>query len=99
MKEPRHGVDKRFLRWERDTVESMDGTRVVTTTLVYFTPVPDTGRKRALQFTLVITHNPDQAGDEDFVTGRKMLFDAHLSTFSAASASPGQGDGLGQVHG
>jgi hypothetical protein len=76
------GDDKRFLRWERDTVESMDGTRVATTTVVYFTPVPDTGRKRALQFTLVITHNPDEPGDEDFVTGLKMLFDAHLSTFS-----------------
>lgn len=80
------GEDKRFLRWERESVENVEGTRVATTTVVYFTPVPETGRKRALQFTLVITHNPDEEGDKEFVSGLKMLFDAHLSTFAWVAA-------------
>ncbi|MBH0008879.1 hypothetical protein [Salinibacterium sp. SWN1162] len=78
--------DKRFLRWERDSIERMEGTQVATTTVVYLTPVPDTGRKRALQFTLVITHNPDEVGDEEFVSALGALFDAHLSTFSWSAA-------------
>jgi|SRR5690554_6144636 len=80
------GDDKRFLRWQSESVEKMDGTRVATTTVVYLTPIPDTGRKRALQFTLVITHNPDEAGDDDFVAALAALFDAHLSTFSWSAA-------------
>lgn len=80
------GDDKRFLRWERETTENVDGTRVATTTVAYFTPVPDTGRKRALQLTLVITHDPSEPGDDDFVTTLKMLFDAHVSTFSWSAA-------------
>ncbi|AWB90018.1 hypothetical protein [Homoserinimonas hongtaonis] len=76
------GDDKRFLRWEQDAVENVDGTRVATTTVVYFTPVPGTGRTRALRFTLVLTHDPAQEGDEEFTTGLKRVFDAHLSTFA-----------------
>lgn len=80
------GGDKRFLRWEKDSVESLEGTRVSTTTIVYLTPVPDTGRKRALQFTLVITHSPDESGDAEFVSSLASLFDAHISTFSWRAA-------------
>lgn len=78
--------DKRFLRWERDTVEKLEGTSVATTTVVYLTPIPDTGRKRALQFTLVINHDPNEAGDDEFVGALKSLFDAHLSTFAWSTA-------------
>lgn len=80
------GADKRFLRWDQETSETMDGTRVATTTVIYVTPIPETGRKRALQFTLVITHDPDAAGDEEFVQGLKGLFDAHISTFTWLAA-------------
>jgi hypothetical protein len=76
------GDDKRFLRWEQETIETVDATRVATTTVVYFTPVPDTGRTRALRFTLVLTHDPDAEGDEEFVTALKRSFDAYLSTFT-----------------
>ena len=80
------GDDKRFLRWGSSTVESLDGTRVATTTVLYLTPIPDAGRKRALQFTLIITHNPDEPGDGDFVVGLTTLFDAYLSTFTWSAA-------------
>lgn len=80
------GDDKRFLRWERERVENVEGTSVATTTVVYFTPVPDTGRARALRLTLVLTHDPEQAGDVEFVAGLKMLFDSYISTFSWVSA-------------
>lgn len=80
------GGDKRFLRWEKDSIESLEGTKVATTTIIYLTPVPDTGRRRALQFTLVITHNPHESGDEEFVAALAALFDAHISTFSWSAA-------------
>jgi hypothetical protein len=80
------GDDKRFLRWEREKLENMEGTSVATTTVVYFTPVPGSGRTRALRFTLVLTHNPEEAGDQEFVNGLKNLFDAHLSTFAWVTA-------------
>lgn len=80
------GEDKRFLRWERESTENFEGSRVATTTVVYFTPVPDTGRTRALQFTLVISHKPEEDGDNEFVNALKMLFDSHLSTFSWLAA-------------
>jgi hypothetical protein len=80
------GDDKRFLRWEKDSIESLDGTKVATTTVVYLTPVPDTGRRRALQFTLIITHNPDDSGDDEFVAALGVLFDAHISTFAWSAA-------------
>lgn len=80
------GDDKRFLRWETSTVETLDSTRVATTTVLYLTPIPDTGRARALQFTLVITHNPDEDGDADFVAGLTALFDAYISTFTWIAA-------------
>jgi len=77
------GGDKRMLRWEKEDVQIIDGVRVPTTTVVYFTPVPDTGRKRALQFTLVISHEPIETDeDRQFLDGVKAMFDSHLSTFS-----------------
>lgn len=76
------GGDKRILRWQRDSVEVLDSLRVATTTVVYFTPIPGTGRQRALQFTLVITHDTLESGDPEFVTALTDLFDSHLSTFS-----------------
>lgn len=77
------GDDKRILRWEREQVETLEGTRVPSTTVAYFIPVPETGRTKALQFTLVITHpDLDNADDREFVDALKLLFDAHLSTFS-----------------
>ena len=77
------GDDKRILRWEQESVQNLDGTRIPTTTVAYFVPVPNTGRKQALQFTLVITH--DEADDEESIrmlSALKALFDAHLSTFA-----------------
>lgn len=76
------GADKRFLRWRRESVESFDGTTVATTTVAYFTPVPDSGRTRALQLTLVISHDPVADGDAAFVDALADIFDAHVSTFA-----------------
>jgi hypothetical protein len=77
------GEDKRILRWERESTETFDAVRIPTTTVAYFIPVPGTGRKRALQFTLVITHEPiDTDEDHEFMSRLKALFDAHVSTFA-----------------
>lgn len=76
------GADKRFLRWRRESVESIDAATVATTTVAYFTPVPDSGRTRALQLTLVISHDPIAEGDAEFVDSLVDVFDAHVSTFA-----------------
>lgn len=80
------GDDQRLLRWQTETVEKFEGTRVATTTVVYLTPIPETGRTRALQFTLVITHSPDEVDDTEFVDALRALFDAHISTLSWSTA-------------
>lgn len=83
------GGDRRFLRWlrsERRPVDAGDATAVDTTTVVYLTPVPRTGRRRALQFTLVISHDAAADGDAEYVAALVALFDAHLATFAWAAA-------------
>ncbi|MGK2933081.1 MAG: hypothetical protein ACSLFD_10000 [Solirubrobacterales bacterium] len=78
--------DKRFLRWETDSTQMLDGTAVKSTSVLYLTPVPNTGHKRALQFMLVISHGTDSQEDQDFLQSIKDRFDAYISTFAWLSA-------------
>ena len=77
------GDDKRILRREQEDVQTLQDERIPTTTVAYYIPVPGSGRKRALQFTLVISHDDaDDRESVEWLDGLKALFDAHLSTFS-----------------
>ena len=80
------GGDKRFVRWEQRRTEQFEGSPVSTTTVLYIIPVPGSGRRRALQFTLVIPHGEETPEDEAMAEGIKTMFDAHLSTFSWVAA-------------
>lgn len=74
--------DKRFIRVERETTESMDGEQMLVTTVVYMTPVPGTERRRALLLTLVILRPTDVAADDDALVQMKTLFDVCASTLT-----------------
>jgi hypothetical protein len=74
--------DKRFVRYEQDRSQQFEGVRLNVTTVVYLTPVPGSGRRRALQFTLTVPRPIDEPADAPLVRAVLELFDAHVSTFA-----------------
>lgn len=75
------GDDKRFVRWQTTERRDVDGTGLDATTVAYLTPVPGTGRRRAIQLTLVITHDRSAPGDEEWLVRILATFDLFVSTF------------------
>lgn len=67
--------DKRFLRAEREGRQTLDDDTAAVTTVVYLTPVPGSGRQRALQFTLVIARPTDVPADDPPMVQMRALFD------------------------
>jgi len=74
--------DKRFMRAERESSRSLDGESATVTTVVYLTPIPGSGRRRALQLTLVIVRPPDAPPDDPPMVQMRMLFDLCVSTLT-----------------
>jgi len=74
--------DKRFIRVERETTESLDGEQMLVTTVVYMTPVPGSQRRRALLLTLVILRPLDAPADDLPLVQMKTLFDLCASTLT-----------------
>ena len=74
--------DKRFLRAERETTQSLDGDTGIVTTVLYLTPFPGSGRRRALQLTLVIVRPPDAPADDEPMVQMRALFDLCVSTLT-----------------
>lgn len=72
--------DKRFLRCERNGEHTMDGERVAVTQIVYLTPVPGSGRRRALQFVVTILRPWDVPIDDLPLTMMRALFDLSVSS-------------------
>lgn len=71
-----------IVRWlERREVE-LDGESSATTSIVYLIAVPDTGRRRAVQLTAVITHPTDLSADDEVLERWIALIDAHVATFA-----------------
>jgi hypothetical protein len=74
------GEDKRFVTWRQDSVQELAGGSVPTVSVFYLTPIPESGRKRGLLFTLS-TPRPD--GDPetvDYAEAAITLFDHCVST-------------------
>lgn len=74
--------DKRILRAERQTTQSLDGETAAVTTVVHLTPVPGSERRRALQLTTVIVHPTDIPADDPPLVAMKALVDVCASTLS-----------------
>jgi len=74
--------DKRILRMERETTETLDGDTAAVTTVVYLAPVPGSQRRRALQLTLVIMRPHDVPADDPPMLAMRALFDLCVSTLT-----------------
>ena len=74
--------DKRIMRVERETSDTIDGEQVLTTTIAYLTPVPGSGRRRALLLTAVIVRPPEAPADDLPLLQMKALFDVCVSTLT-----------------
>ncbi|MGR0319269.1 hypothetical protein [Agromyces sp. ZXT2-3] len=74
------GEDKRFIRLEEREVRSEDGVRIGVTTVRYLTPVPGSGRRRALLLTAVLPHEPETPDDDPLLAATRFTIDAHVAT-------------------
>lgn len=74
--------DKRVMRVERESSETLDGEQLLVTTVVYMTPVPGSERRRALLLTLVIMRPTDAPADDAPLLQMKALFDLCVSTLT-----------------
>lgn len=76
----RLGEDKRFVTWREDSTQQLAGGSVPTVSVFYLTPIPESGRRRALLFTL---STPRPSGDQetvDFADAAIRLFDSCVSS-------------------
>lgn len=74
---------KHFLRWEDRRSVRRDGDGVSVFTVLYMTPVPETGRSKALRFTATFPHASDVDPTQDPAIGSWVaMFDACFSTFT-----------------
>jgi hypothetical protein len=74
------GGDTRFIREESRETRTEGGVRLGVTTVRYLTPVPGTGRRRALLLTAVMPHEPGTPDDDPLLSATRFAVDAHVST-------------------
>ena len=74
--------DKRIMRVERETSDTLDGEQLLVTTVAYLTPIPGSGRRRALLLTLVLLRGADVPPDDPPLLQMKALFDLCASTLT-----------------
>lgn len=80
--------DRTIVRWEKRLDPQRNVDDATSTIVDYLVPVPETGRKRALQLTTTIIH-PEQLTEEDeaVIDQLKYLSDVLVSTFMWESAA------------
>lgn len=74
------GEDRRFIRLETREVRTEEAVRIGLTTVRYLTPVPGSGRRRALLLTAVLPHEPDTPEDDPLLAATRFAIDAHVAT-------------------
>ncbi len=72
--------DKRTLRFERERQVRLGTETVISQSIVYLTPIPGTGRRRALQLVAGFGRTPGDAPDDPLLLDMKHLFDTCVST-------------------
>lgn len=72
--------DKRTLRFERERQVRLGTETVISQSVVYLTPIPGTGRRRALQLVAGFGRPPGEAPDDPLLLQMKHLFDTCVST-------------------
>lgn len=74
--------DKRFLRFERETRQRLDDTDILSTQIVYLTPIPGTRRRRGLQLTATIARPVDAPADDRPLVLIRTLLDLSVSSLT-----------------
>lgn len=72
--------DKRTLRFERERTTRIETETVISESVYYLTPVPGTGRRRALQLVAGFGRSVDTPADDEHVVAMKFLFDATVAS-------------------
>ncbi|QIK76588.1 protein TPRXL [Nocardioides piscis] len=72
--------DKRTLRFERERPVRVGSQTVISHSIIYLTPIPGTGRRRALQLVAGFGRVPEDASDDPFLMKTKYLFDSCVAT-------------------
>jgi hypothetical protein len=72
--------DKRTLRFERERTVRIQTETIVNHSVFYLTPVPGTGRRRALQLVAGFGRTVETPPEHPSVVAMKVLFDACVST-------------------
>ncbi len=82
--------DKRTMRFERERTVRLGNETVISQSIVYLTPIPGTGRRRALQLVAGFGRSPGDAADDPYLLEMKRLFDTCVSTlrWRAPTATP-----------
>ncbi len=74
--------DKRFLRCERESRQTLDGVEYLATNVIYLTPIPGSRRRRALQITATIARPMDAPSDDQPMVMMRALFDLCVSSLT-----------------
>ena len=72
--------DKRTMRFERERTVRLGTETVISQSIVYLTPIPGTGRRRALQLVAGFGRTPGESADDPYLLEMKRLFDTCVST-------------------
>lgn len=72
--------DKRFIRFERERTTAIEGESITQTSITYLTPVPGSGRRRALQFIATYARPPETPAEDETVRMYAATFDLMVST-------------------
>lgn len=72
--------DPRTLRFERERTIDLEGEAIINHSLIYFTPIPGTQRRRALQLVAAFARTPDVAPDAPALVATRALLDACVAT-------------------
>ena len=74
---------RHFLRWSDERIVELSGESMGAHTVVYLTPIPGTGRRRALQLTATLAHAVDVDPRSDpQMTAWLELLDGCIATFA-----------------
>lgn len=72
--------DRRFIRYEKESVQSLQGGSLAIHAISYLTPVPQSRHRRALQFTASFGRPVEVSADDEKVSAMKMLFDTCVAS-------------------
>lgn len=72
--------DPRTLRFETEKLTRLGDETVINHSAVYLTPIPGTGRRRALALVAGFARTPDISADDESMEAMRFMFDACVST-------------------